>query len=130
MEKGKYRSTPRDRMDDALLAKLLAEDGAVSCRYGDRTDTTRCRQGGRSCGLTGVEARNEMPGQRPEQRPEGPTPCSPCAKQNCLSGWPLAMSYTPDQEWKDLYEIEVGLSHGTIFTELDLPFYPGCKSCR
>ncbi len=130
MERGKYRSTPRDRMDDALLAKLLAEDGAVSCRYGDRPENTRSRMAGRSCNMARVEARNEMQNQGPEQHPDGSTPCVPCAKQNCLSGWPLAMSYTPDQEWKDLYEIEEGHARGTIFTELDLPFYPGCKGCR
>ena len=33
-----------------------------------------------------------------------------------------AMAYVPDQQWDNTYEIEAGLSHGTIFPELDKPF--------
>ena len=39
-----------------------------------------------------------------------------------LVGYPLAMVYSPLQEWRELYDNETGLSHGTIFKELDLPF--------
>lgn len=34
----------------------------------------------------------------------------------------LAMAYVPDQEWTDIYDIECGLKHGTIFKQLDKPF--------
>mgnify|MGYP000884161454 CR=1 FL=1 len=35
---------------------------------------------------------------------------------------PLAMAYVPMQEWKLLYEPEVGFSRGTMFEQLDKPF--------
>ena len=39
-----------------------------------------------------------------------------------LVGYPLAMVYSPIQEWRELYDCEMGFSRGTIFKELDLPF--------
>lgn len=39
-----------------------------------------------------------------------------------LTEYPLAMVYSPIQEWRELYDNETGLSRGTIFKELDLPF--------
>ena len=39
-----------------------------------------------------------------------------------LTGYPLAMVYSPIQEWRELYDNDTGLSRGTIFKELDLPF--------
>ena len=53
-----------------------------------------------------------------------------------LEGVPLSMVYSPYQEWKNLYEPDEGLEHGTIFMDLDFPFYPtpcnndGCRKCR
>lgn len=49
-----------------------------------------------------------------------------------LIGYPLAMVYSPVQEWKNLYDNEMGLSHGTIFKDLDLPFMGKWQdsSCR
>ena len=48
---------------------------------------------------------------------------------------PLAMMYSPTQEWRNLYDNEMGLSRGTIFKELDLPFMAtwgesSAPSCR
>lgn len=34
----------------------------------------------------------------------------------------LAMAYVPWQTWRDIYEVEKALEHGTIFCELDKPF--------
>ena len=42
---------------------------------------------------------------------------------DCLFGRPLAMVYSPCQEFDGLYTPEVGLSHGTVFIELDKPFW-------
>lgn len=53
-----------------------------------------------------------------------------CARKNCLSDFPLAMSYTPDQEWIYLYGEDDAMSHGTIFTELYKPFYHGCVGSK
>ncbi len=38
---------------------------------------------------------------------------------------PLAMVYSPEQEWRDLYENEMGHERGTIFKELEFPFFGG-----
>ena len=38
---------------------------------------------------------------------------------------PLAMVYSPVQEWRDLYDNEMGHERGTIFKELDFPFLGG-----
>ncbi|MBQ3527992.1 MAG: spore coat associated protein CotJA [Clostridia bacterium] len=48
---------------------------------------------------------------------------------------PVAMVYSPVQSWKDLYDPNTALTQGTIFKELDLPFYPTpcnkeTKACR
>ncbi len=49
---------------------------------------------------------------------------------------PIAMVYSPVQQWRDLYDPATALSNGTIFKELDLPFYPTpcrrkeCGSCH
>ena len=39
-----------------------------------------------------------------------------------LGSLPIAMAYTPMQQWKTTYSLEKGLAQGTIFPELDLPF--------
>ena len=39
-----------------------------------------------------------------------------------LTGYPLAMVYSPIQEFRDMYEIDAALRQGTVFKELDLPF--------
>lgn len=50
-------------------------------------------------------------------------------KHDILDGMPLAMAYVPWQEWKCPYEPQKGLQRGTIFPELDKPFY-GKGGCR
>ena len=50
-----------------------------------------------------------------------------------LAGLPLAMAYVPMQQWRNLYDLENGFERGTLFKELDFPFYPtACprKGCR
>ena len=39
-----------------------------------------------------------------------------------LGSLPLAMAYTPMQQWQQTYSDSVALSRGTLFPELDLPF--------
>ena len=50
-----------------------------------------------------------------------------CAGESCenptLSGQSLAMVYSPLQEFDHLYEPEAGLCAGTIFRELEKPFW-------
>jgi len=38
---------------------------------------------------------------------------------------PLAMVYSPAQEWQALYDSDAGLAKGTIFKELEFPFVGG-----
>ena len=44
-----------------------------------------------------------------------------------LGSLPIAMTYTPMQQWKTTYTLEGGLQRGTIFPELDLPFEGGMR---
>lgn len=53
--------------------------------------------------------------QRPEENASG-------FDARYLGSLPLAMTYTPMQQWKSAYSPQEGLSRGTIFPELDLPF--------
>ncbi|MBQ7836562.1 MAG: spore coat associated protein CotJA [Clostridia bacterium] len=52
--------------------------------------------------------------------------------EGCVDTYPVAMAYVPMQQWRDLYDPMSALVHGTIFRELDLPWYPtNCnKECR
>lgn len=51
---------------------------------------------------------------------------APCRyKENAnygVRGRALGIAYSPIQEWTRLYDPEKGLSRGTLFEELDLPF--------
>lgn len=51
-----------------------------------------------------------------------PTSDSSC---DLVNGCPLGMAYVPWQLWRDTYEPDVALQRGTIFPELDLPFWGG-----
>ena len=39
-----------------------------------------------------------------------------------LGSLPIAMTYTPMQQWKTTYPQDTALMRGTLFPELDLPF--------
>ena len=77
--------------------------GPVNQRMTD--DSDRCadnRSKGSSCGCV-------------DQRPMQPD-------------MPIAMAYVPMQRWNQVYDMSRGLTRGTIFPELDLPFVMG--RCR
>ena len=101
--------TPRDRIDPELLRRLMeanneGSDGGCGCRGADSGDFRRAESG---------------PGQRERMQIQ---------PENGLRGRPLAMVYAPIQEFRSLYEPEEALEHGTIFRELDFPWYPtACK---
>ena len=38
---------------------------------------------------------------------------------------PLASVYAPVQEWRELYDEQSALCHGTLFKELEFPFLGG-----
>ena len=41
---------------------------------------------------------------------------------NCNYGTTLAIVASPRQNWCNLYDVETGMSRGTVFKDLDLPF--------
>ncbi len=132
MEYRKNYNTPRERIDDDMLLRILNEEDVGCCSYGDSNANARKRSSKVECGNAVRQSRNVS---RQEVKPDGSSKgecCDDaCAKKNCLSGYHLAMSYTPDQEWQHLYCDEDAMSHGTIFTELYKPFFHGCNgSCR
>ena len=43
--------------------------------------------------------------------------------ENCLAGRSLAMVYSPCQQFRELDEPDEALTKGTLFRELDKPFY-------
>ena len=47
----------------------------------------------------------------------------------CLTGKSLAMVYSPEQAFENLYEPEEGLAHGTVFIALDMPFLGDGRKC-
>ncbi len=56
-----------------------------------------------------------------EDGPVAPLPARP--ENGCLTGRSLAMVYSPCQEFEGVYEPMAGLAAGTIFRELEKPFY-------
>ncbi len=54
-----------------------------------------------------------------------------CAEDggDAMAGWSLAMVYSPEQPFCDIYEADEGLSRGTIFAALDKPFYGDGRGC-
>lgn len=68
--------------------------------------------------------------QRPPQGSETPpqNPETPPVQEGSgfdarlLGSLPLAMAYTPMQQWKTTYSPSAALDAGTVFPELDLPF--------
>lgn len=153
MEARNYYNTPLDRVDDEMLSRLLAEEDCLAGNCGDfmrnhtvnapnqvnmrRSANVRRRTADRSemhYSNIGRESSCNCPcsnmQSRQESAPESPCPNEKCMVNSSLSGYPLAMVYSPDQEWHKLYDIEEALGMGTLFCELNFPFYPacGCKS--
>ena len=50
-------------------------------------------------------------------------------RNDVFYGMPLAMAYVPWQKWQNIYDAEKGFCRGTIFQELDLPFF-GVGGCQ
>lgn len=63
-----------------------------------------------------------------------------CNKQSKMTGeschrdplysLPLAMAYVPWQRWNQTYELDKALMCGTLFPELNKPFYGKRGGCR
>lgn len=57
-----------------------------------------------------------------DQTPEMPEPVQESTFPAHVS---LAMMYVPYQRFENLYDEEKALARGTLFAELDMPFYGG-----
>ncbi len=185
MDYRKDTRTPRDRVDDALLSRLLRETDELLADCGCESDSHSHRSGRSARRDTGVSRsygcdRNRA-AKRAEERGGGSCVCernhidrrsddrdgNSCGCEHnhidrrsddrdgssCGCGWnrsarnenhndsscgcidrksmsiqtqglPLVMSYCPDHEFHELHEDEEALAMGTLFRELNFPFYP------
>ena len=53
----------------------------------------------------------------------------PCG-ENGVEGRALAMVYAPIQAWRNAYDPQTALARGTLFRELDMPFFGDKKADR
>lgn len=124
--------TPRDRLDPRLLERHMMMDSENSCgceRERSRSSCSLCNQ--RRSARTMDERSYSRFSRQSEQNGCG---CgeienSTCEYEETNSDFnhALAMVYSPHQEWQNLYCVEEGMMAGTIFRELDKPFYgPKC----
>lgn len=128
MDNRKNYNTPRDRVDDEFLTRLLAEQEPYS-PASRRPMTQQTRGNGNGNNRSDCCRAGQPVGSvRQEETDRDDLSCG-CAKQlyGIPANLPLAMVYAPDQEWDDLYGDCEALGHGTLFKKLDLPFYPGCS---
>ncbi len=121
---------PRERADTGLKCQAKGEHGGNSCdaslrmrrpgvtRSGRNVAPAGVSMAGCGCGTeqTGGCARGgdinyDRSGPDTDRRGWG------------LCGFPLGSVYAPLQEWRAIYDIETGFSRGTIFRELDMPWY-------
>lgn len=130
------RRAAENRADADFLRRMLGgELNGNGCGC-ERSDDRSCNRD-RSYNRPSVDARRD--GMRgaccewtPQQvrqeatvRPEGGCGCQKPCNTSCPTEIPapaLAMVYSPRQCWRKLLEPEDGLKHGTIFSELVLPF--------
>ena len=112
-------ASPLDMADGDILNDILGESYSG---YGD-SDTQN-----RTISSCGSEHRSSCS----RNSSSGSNSCGngECIIDRRLENFSLAMVYCPDQEWRELYTEDEVLSHGTLFKELDLPFYPACRSCK
>ena len=156
MDFQRENNTPLDRIDENMLRRIMREE------YGDRNRSHCGSCGANDCDYPIYRDRNGdgEHGRRGDERmrPASARPSSNCSvccpicgsSKGCscrssegsrdrfypprLENVPLAMVYSPAQEWRNLYEPEIGFERGTIFKELDFPWYPtrcssqGCKN--
>lgn len=57
-------------------------------------------------------------------------PCPQKHSDDSMRSFALAMAYVPWQQWNQTYELKKALCVGTIFPELDKPFYGKRGNCK
>lgn len=79
---------------------------------------------GNECGRNNNTQNRPAPYMR--QRTTSMRPSAPCPgirQSDPLSNMPVAMAYVPWQFFREVYEPDKALQYGTIFPELNKPFY-------
>lgn len=69
--------------------------------------------------------RRMLGGDMRQQKNHSNRPCDNSSEKRHswgLEDYPLAMVYSPIQNWRGLYDNETALRRGTLFKELDMPF--------
>ena len=130
MNENMENSTPRERIDAELMRRILAESGMPVHRDADIpvsaspawTEKADFPPEAVGCGC--AEAVGNAEKKPVTDCAENEVIPEPEAENDVLSGRSLAMVYSPRQAFTDLYDTETGLTRGTIFARLDLPFEP------
>ncbi len=114
------RECPRERSQE------YRQDCRQGCREEPTSEPTRC-----GCGC-----HEHSPEYDYDRRDREDSPCEPCANDERMRHFVLAMAYVPIQEWEMLHDEETALSRGTLFEALDLPWHQSAcedqreSSCR
>lgn len=129
-----------ERIDKSCGCGRNREENTGRCgcrreRYADGSDNPR------SCADSRYDARNNNCCEADNDNRCGCGNLDGCARseksRDCINhrslsiqtqGLPLVMSYAPDHEYHELYEDEEALVMGTLFRELNFPFYQ--SNCR
>lgn len=137
---------PRERVDDATLERLLGEKGMsaasapVCSGCGGMTEREDQNVHGISGGMARLE--NCSDGGETGGGTGGETGGPGCTEDHgcvygCgtaatwgLEGYPLAIVYSPLQEWTDIYDEMTALKRGTLFAELDKPLADADTKCK
>jgi hypothetical protein len=117
-----------------IFEKKGGSSSHISTQKKERWFVNACRN---SCGRDGrppmppqSDGRMSMPPQNCGYQPMSNRMGQRIDERNrYLEDLPLAMAYVPFQEWREIYPPDEALSIGTIFKELNLPFY-GRRPCK
>lgn len=98
----------------------------MSCGMRERSDGRRMMDRTAGCGMMNKREECNM-----REKTDG------CGMEDKMDGCDIgsehvdkmmpAMAYVPWQQWKDVYDIEDALCHGTIFEELNKPYIGRCR---
>lgn len=128
-------ATPTSRYEDCVYTQNTRNlHQCRKCGISTHANQNESRQGCcSSCSQASLSSRNVPRRMTPACRNKGK-----CGSDN---GYlhresPIAMVYSPIQQWKELYDPTTALQVGTVFKELDLPFVPTpcrrkeCSNCQ
>ena len=123
--------TPRERINREMLDRMLADEArrdACETNPSSPIPTYPCAAAPHSCpscpqrSVQQTRTKPECAADR--RRNVSDTSGTGICRTPVYPGVSLAMVYSPCQAFEDLYEVDIALLHGTIFKELDKPFYP------